>query len=223
MCGRFSLVTDITAFLQQVGVPLPQGFARPVRFNVSPSQAVVGLVADPVVRLEAMEWGFVPSWAKPDAPQKPVINARVESVREGKPYFRAAFKSGRCVILADGFYEWGVTPEGKQPFRIQTKDRGVFAMAGLVGHPHLPDGDERTTCAIITLPANDFMQNIHDRMPAILRAQDLRTWLDPKTPAPELFHALEPFPSDDMTAYRVSLAVNNPRNDTPVCIESIDP
>jgi len=221
MCGRFTLASDLGEFLSLFDLEAPPELQHPRRYNVAPSQPVITIVADPRPRLEVMEWGFVPSWARPDANVRSVINARVESLAEKKPYFRGAFNSARCVIMADGFYEWKKEKGGKHPYHIGLKDEGVFGFAGLWSMPRSGDGSDRTTCAIITLPANDFMRGIHDRMPAILRTPDLSVWLDPKARPKELFDALEPIPSERMTAHEVSTLVNDPRHDLPDCIRPI--
>ncbi len=224
MCGRYTLATDIGEFLTLFDLDVPEELAHARRYNIAPSQPVVAVVADPTPRLEVLEWGFVPSWARPDAEMRSVINARVESLVEEKPYFKGAFRSARCILLADGFYEWKKESggKGKRPYRIGLKDGGIFAMAGLWSMPRTADGSERATCAIITVPANTYMRDIHDRMPAILRTDDLSAWLDPKARSAELFKLLEPYPSKEMAAFEVGVLVNNPRNDTPECIRPIE-
>ncbi len=221
MCGRYTIVTDIDDFLEQLGIPFPEELAHPRRYNVAPSQAVLALVADPTPRIELMEWGFVPSWAKPDRKMHAVINARADSVAEGKPYFRGAFRSGRCAILADGFYEWKKVGSQKQPYRITLDSGGLFAMAGLWSWVNTGDGSEHATCAIITVDANEMMAPIHDRMPAIMHVPDVPVWLDPKSKERDLLAILEPYPSDELRAYEVSRAVNSPANDTEQCIEPV--
>jgi putative SOS response-associated peptidase YedK len=220
MCGRFTLASDIDKFLEQIGLAIPEQLAHPRRYNIAPSQPVLGIVADPHPRVEVMEWGYLPIWAKPDTKQ--VINARIESIAEGKPYYRGAFKSARCAILADGFYEWKKDDGGKRPYRIGLRDGGVFTMAGLWSRVHTGDGSERATCAIVTIPPNELMKGIHDRMPAILQPEDLTIWLDPKARERDLFAAVEPYPASAMRAYEVSLAVNSPAHDLPDCIRPID-
>jgi putative SOS response-associated peptidase YedK len=221
MCGRYTLTQDVGKLLDQLEIEFPRELEHPRRYNIAPSQPVVALVADPRPRIEVMEWGYIPTWAKPGANMRSVINARVESIVEGKPYFRGAFKSARCALLADGFYEWKKEKGEKHPYRIGLADGGLFALAGLWSTPHMEDGAERPSCAIITVPANDFMRPIHDRMPAILDTSDILMWLDPKAKERDLYAALEPFPSERMRAYEVSTVVNNPRHDLPDCIKSI--
>jgi putative SOS response-associated peptidase YedK len=221
MCGRYTLATDLEEFLSELGLDFPPEVAHPRRYNISPSQPVLGIVADPHPRIEIMEWGFIPGWAKPDRPMKPVINARVESIEEKKPYFRGAFHSARCAVIADGFYEWMKRGKEKHPYRIMLKDQRPFAMAGLWSYLNIGDGTERATCAIITTRPNELMQGIHDRMPAIIDTADIPHWLDPKTRERDLFSLLEPFPADRMKAYEVGRQVNSPGNDNPDCIKGI--
>lgn len=222
MCGRYTLVKNVAQLFQQLAIEFPAEIAEPRRYNVAPSQPILAIVADPHPRVEFLEWGFIPTWARPGAGVHAVINARAESVIEGKPYFRGAFRSARCVLLADGFYEWKKERAGKRPFRICLRDGSVFAMAGLWSSPHLSDGAEHPTGAVITVEPNELMRPIHDRMPAILHLRDVPLWLDPTARDRELIPLLVPFPAEEMTAYEVGTIVNNPRNDTPECIEPVN-
>ena len=180
----------------------------------------MGLIADPEPRLDVMEWGFIPSWAKEEGKFKPVINARGESVAE-KPYFRGAFRSNRCAILADGFYEWKREGQDKHPHRITLEDGGIFAMAGVRSERITSDGSESITCAIITTGPNELMADIHNRMPVILPPEEVQVWLDRETPPRELEAMIASYPAEKMTAYEVSRLVNNPRNDSPECIKPV--
>lgn len=220
MCGRFTLATDLEDYLKRFRLELPEELLHPRLYNIAPSLPVLGLVADPELRPDVMEWGFVPSWAKEEAKMRAVINARAESLAE-KPYFRGAFRSNRCAILADGFYEWKKEGKEKHPYRITLKDRGVFAMAGVRSERILADGTEKITCAIITTGPNELMEDLHDRMPLILPAEEVPHWLDRETPMRELEEMLRPYPAEEMTAYEVGKGVNNPRHDTPDCIRPI--
>jgi len=222
MCGRYTLTSDIGEFLAEWGISVPEALAHPRRYNVAPSQPVLTVVADPHPRLEVMEWGFVPTWAKPDSGMKPVINARVESLVEKKPYYRGAFKSARCAVVADGFYEWKKMDGGKQPYRICRTDGGLFAMAGLWSHASIHGGGEQLTCAIVTVEPNDLMRTLHNRMPALLRPDDVRVWLDPKSAERDLYGALEPYPTEDLRAYAVGRGVNSPFHDDPSLIQPLD-
>ena len=151
----------------------------------------------------------------------PVINARIETVAE-KPLFRDLLQTNRCLVPADGFYEWKKDRGGKRPYRIGLRDGGVFTMAGLWSRVHTGDGSEHATCAIVTIPPNDLMKGIHDRMPALIQPEDLQVWLDPKASERDLLAAMEPYPASSMRAYEVSTAVNSPARDLPDCIRPID-
>ncbi|MCB0714326.1 MAG: SOS response-associated peptidase [Ignavibacteriae bacterium] len=221
MCGRFSLASDLQEFLEQFKLELPEELLHPRLYNIAPSQPVVGLVADPEPRIEVMEWGFVPSWAKDDGKFKPVINARGESVAE-KPYFRGAFRNSRCAILADGFYEWKREGNEKRPHWITLEDGEIFAMAGVQSHRHSPDGSEHVTCAIITTTPNELMKDIHNRMPVILPTEEIGIWLDRETRAQDAEGMLIPYPAEKMKAREVSQYVNNPRHGSAQCIAPVE-
>ena len=220
MCGRYTLATDVSAYLLELELQVPEELRHPRRYNIAPSQPVLGVVADPRPRVEIMEWGYIPSWAKPDRAMKPVINARGETIAE-KPYFRGAFRSSRCAVLADGFYEWRKEGKGKQPYRITMHGGGIFAMAGLWSNMHDEHGSHRATCAIVTVGANTVMKPIHDRMPLILDVSALQMWLDPKASSRDLESMLAPPPAEWIETYEVSTIVNSPANDHAACIEGI--
>lgn len=169
-------------------------------------------------------WGLIPSWAKDPQIGARLINARSETVAE-KPAFRTAFQRRRCLVLADGFYEWQRRPKGKQPFYFQVRsdvDRPLFAFAGLWEHWESSEGDTIDSCTILTTEPNALLRSIHDRMPVILQPQDYQLWLDPTVQKPELLlPLLRPYCSEQMTGYPVSSKVNNPRHDRPDCIEPI--
>jgi putative SOS response-associated peptidase YedK len=220
MCGRYTLATDVEEYLRLLELEVPDELAHPRRYNIAPSQPVLGIVADPHPRIEIMEWGYVPSWARPGVELKAVINARGETIAE-KPYFRGAFRSSRCAVLADGFYEWRKVGREKHPYRITLKDGGVFAMAGLWSDRHDAHASHRATCAIVTVGANEVMKPIHDRMPLILDVPALEVWLDPRATSRELTPLLAPPPSEMFTAYEVSTVVNSPAYDRRECIEGI--
>lgn len=220
MCGRYTLATDVREYLLQLELEVPEELGSPRRYNIAPSQPILGVVADPHRRIEILEWGYIPSWARPGQELKPVINARGETIAE-KPYFRGAFRSARCAILADGFYEWRKEGKVKQPYRITLTDGGVFAMAGLWSSLNDEHGSHHVTAAIVTVGANETMKPIHDRMPLILDPDQLELWLDPKATSRELDDLLEPPPAETIRAYEVSTMVNSPKNDRPDCIEGI--
>ena len=193
------------------------------RYNIAPSQEspVVTVKEDNRV-LIMMRWGLIPFWAKEASIGYKMINAKAETVHE-KPSFRKSFKDKRCLVLADGFYEWTKTDKkNKIPFRFVLKTKEPFAFAGLWDAWKTPEGEMLLTFTIITTNANELMEPIHDRMPVILHEKDEALWLDPEfKDANKLTALLKPFPSDKMEAYRVSTIVNSPKNDTPKCIEPV--
>jgi len=200
------------------------------RFNVAPTQAVLAVRRSQGIRQASLlHWGLIPSWADDAAIGNRMINARAETVAD-KPAFRAAFKRSRCLIVADGFYEWQKTGRAKQPFYIQLADDRPFAFAGLAEHWHRGDLTI-DSCTIITTTANELMAPIHDRMPVILRPDDYDHWLGGEQAAggakeqqhekEMVLSLLRPFPAELMRAYPVSTLVNSPRNENPACIEAV--
>lgn len=196
------------------------------RFNVAPTQEIAAVVVEGGRRvLKRLRWGLVPRWADSSAAAHHMINARAETVAE-KPAFREALRQRRCLIPADGFYEWRKEPvgKGKTPMCIQLRDRSVFAFAGLWERWRGADGRELESCAIITVPANEKIAAIHDRMPAILRREDEDAWLDPAITDPAaLLPLLKPLPPEAMVMHEVSPRVNKPEVDEPSLIDEADP
>jgi putative SOS response-associated peptidase YedK len=221
MCGRFTLRTPASAVAEAFGL-LPFPDLQP-RYNIAPSQAVaaVRLGADDKRELALLRWGLIPSWADDPAIGYKMINARGESVAT-KPSFRKAFKQRRCLIAADGFYEWQKSEGKKQPFYIRLKSERPFAFAGLWEH-WAREGQEIDSCTIITTDANELMAPIHNRMPVIVDPADYTLWLEPAVQDIERLQPLiRPFPADEMTAFKVSTVVNNPRNETDKCVEAVN-
>ena len=218
MCGRYTLRTPIDVLAEGFEIQEYPSSITP-NYNVAPTQEVAGLVEEEEKRkLEMFHWGLIPSWAKDPAIGNKMINARAETVSE-KPSFRSAFKKRRCLILADGFYEWQKTDDGKQPYYIKMQDDSPFAFAGLweVWDKY---GEEIRSGTIITTDANDLMNEIHHRMPVILHPEDYGLWLDPDFDEKEALTALlKPYPSDAMEAYPVSRRVNKPANNEPSVLE----
>ena len=217
MCGRFTLATPgqtiAEAFELQAAPEL-----KP-RYNISPTQPVAVIRAVGAGReLAMLHWGLIPSWSKDAAIGSRMINARGETVAE-KPSFRTPFRSRRCLILADGFYEWKRDGERKQPYHICMADRRPFAFAGLWDRWAPRDGEPVESCTIVTTAPNELMAPIHDRMPVILPAAAHARWLDPTVREKErLQELLQPFDASSMRACPVSPRVNNPRNDDRDCI-----
>lgn len=223
MCGRFTLRLPPTE-LVKVFALLREPVLSP-RFNVAPTQSV------PVIRqtggdreLVLMRWGLIPSWAKDAALGASLINARAETVAE-KPSFRSAFKKRRCLIPADGFFEWQKTGgKTKQPFFIGLRDDQPFALAGLWERWEKGPEGPVESCTVLTTSPNELLAEIHDRMPVILPEATWDLWLDPEIQdAIALQSLLVPFPADEMQCYPVSTVVNSPRNDVPECIASVEP
>ena len=221
MCGRYTLRVS-PAELAEIFAVLNSIEWSP-RYNVAPTQIV------PAVRpvressgreLALVRWGLIPSWADDPKIGSGLINARAESVAT-KPAFRSALRKKRCLIPADGFYEWKAIPsqKTKQPYLITVKDQPVFAFAGLWEHWTSPEGQRLDTCTIITTDANELMSSVHDRMPVILDRTDYDRWLNRDCQDPqEVLPLLKPFPSDRMQLVPVSTLVNSPRNDVPECV-----
>ena len=220
MCGRFTLRTS-PADLTQIFRLLEEPLWLP-RFNIAPTQSV-GVVResdDGGREFALLRWGLIPSWAKDPAIGSRMINARAETVAT-KPSFRAAFKRRRCLIPADGFYEWKKTDgKNKQPYLIGMEKDEPFAFAGLWEHWQSADGSEVQSCTIITTSANDLLAELHDRMPVILDEDDYDRWLDPRQEDKEQLQSLlVPLVSDRLRFYPVRTLVNSPKNDVPDCVE----
>lgn len=222
MCGRFVIKADPdqiqAAFkLEEVTTPIEPNY------NVAPTQTVVTVVQrDGRNVLEAMRWGLIPVWAKEMGIGAKMINARAETVTD-KPTFKRPLKSQRCLIVADGFYEWPKKGKSKDPVFIHCKAKGPFGFAGLYDTWKSQDGERLTSCTIITTSANELMKPIHDRMPVILPKTAYKRWLDPSNQdLDELVELLQPYPANKMLAYRVSTLVNSTRNNSPDLIRPVD-
>jgi putative SOS response-associated peptidase YedK len=222
MCGRFTLIApgEAVADLFQ----LPETPILAPRFNIAPTQPIAAVRVSSIGgdrELTHFHWGLIPRWAKDPKIGSRMINARSETAAE-KPSFRAAFKYRRCLVPADGFYEWQKLNGGKQPVRIQMDDGGLFAIAGLWEHWISADGSEIESCTLLTTEPNDFLRPIHNRMPVIISPDDFDLWLDPGAQHPgEVQHLLRAYPAEAMSHYPVSTHVNNPRNEDPLCIEPL--
>nr|WP_090843502.1 SOS response-associated peptidase [Alkalicoccus daliensis] len=221
MCGRFTFITDI----ETLGLRYDLGNAEKIetapRYNVAPTQSIVTIVHDGKHhKAGKLRWGLIPSFAKDTKMSAKMINARAETLDE-KPSFKKLLSRRRCVIVADSFYEWKKIEGKKQPYRIQVKDQPIFAMAGLWDRWQSENGEEINSCTIITTEANDFMQDLHHRMPVILSKEAESIWLDRSvTEAEKLKPLLQPF-AGEMTAYEVPVTVNSPQNDDPSVIEAV--
>lgn len=222
MCGRYQLTSPIEAMTEHYNAyALAEVLDLPPRYNVAPTMPVPIVVryaeAPDRRSLTAAKWGLIPFWAKDEKIGSRMINARAEEAAE-KPAYRAAMKYRRCIVPADGFYEWraGTTP--KQPFLIRRRDRKPLAFAGLWELWR----DELQSCAVLTTSPNETMAPIHNRMPVILEPADFDRWLDPQQRDPAAVRdLLKPAPADVLEAVPVSTYVNSPKNEGPMCIESM--
>ncbi len=219
MCGRYTLSVPAGALAEEFGLtgPLPE---VPSRYNIAPTQEVAAVLANGGRHLEMLRWGLIPPWADDPGIGSRMINARSETAAE-KPSFRSAFKRRRCLIPADGFYEWQRTGNGKQPYYIHMKDGSSFAFAGL-WESWGKGVEEIRTCTILTTEANELVGEVHQRMPVIVAPENYEIWLDPDLhDANRLTPLPTPYPSEALEAYPVSRFVNSPSNDGERCVESI--
>lgn len=221
MCGRYTDTKRDKQFLTRIGVQEQSEFFP--RYNLAPTQEAWVAVRgeDGVVRLRKMRWGLVPFWSKEASGGAKMINARSESVAE-KPAYRAAFRQRRCLVLADGFYEWRATSRGKVPHYIRLKDGRPFVFAGLWETWKGEAGPLETFC-ILTGGANELVSEVHDRMPVILQEEHALKWLDPEAKPDELKGIFKPYPATEMEHYPVSKLVNSPANESPECIACAPP
>jgi putative SOS response-associated peptidase YedK len=213
MCGRFVRITPIPVIAKKFKAKQLFADLAP-SYNIAPSQEIVIINDEGVRQLVQCTWGFIPSWAKDPSIGNKMINARSETVAE-KPAFRSAFKKKRCLVIADGFYEWKTEGKRKFPMYIRLKSKEPFGFAGLYNVWKAPDGNQICTCTIITTEANEAVKPIHDRMPVILTRDKEEIWIDPATEDKEmLVGILKPYPSEEMEAYEVSTKVNFPQYNT---------
>ncbi len=223
MCGRFTLTNvDPNVIAQAFSLDTPPQELSP-RYNVAPTQPVASVLqnAEHKNQFAWMTWGLIPSWSKDASIASKLINARAETLPE-KPSFRSALGKRRCLILADGFYEWKANgKQPKTPMRITLEDGGLFAFAGLYEHWTDPaSGEKLTTCTIITTEPNELMASIHNRMPAILPPEHYAAWLDyTVTDSAKVMPLLTPYPANQMAAYPVARLVNNARAEGPELIQ----
>ena len=219
MCGRFTLSSDLDDLQGRFGFKARDLEYRP-RYNIAPTQPVIVVTLDPKIgarRAELMRWGLVPFWAKDLKIGYRMINAQSETAAT-KPAFRAAFRKRRCLILADGFYEWRKDGKEKIPTYISQRSKSPFAFAGLWENWVSPEGDHIKSCTILTTTANELIQPIHNRMPVILSQETEPLWLDSKTEDYEnLSPLLLPAPAEELTTIIVSNLVNSARNEGEEC------
>jgi len=221
MCGRFTLTINPDQLQQQFGLSEPPPREMAPRYNIAPTQAVAVIANNSDRKLELFQWGLIPSWAKDPKIGSKMINARAETLAE-KPSFRTALKRRRCLVVADGFYEWKKTGSGKTPMYIQLKDGQPFGFAGLWEAWQSPEDGLIKTCTIITTTPNALLAGIHDRMPVILPREAYDQWLAPEElPAVETLPLLQPYDAALMRAVPVSTRVNSPAVDSAELIQPV--
>jgi putative SOS response-associated peptidase YedK len=224
VCGRFTLTADPQALRQAfpfLHLPESQAQQIPPRYNIAPTQPVAVIANNRADYLDFFVWGLIPSWAKDPSIGSRMINARAETLAE-KPSFRTALKRRRCLIPADGFYEWRTEGKIKAPMYIRLASGQPFALAGLWDNWHAPDGSEIRSCTIITGRPNALVAPIHDRMPIILPPDAYDLWLAAAEQDPrDLLPLLQPFDPAQMEAYPVDRRVNSPAQDSPACIQPL--
>ena len=220
MCGRYTLTKEERRLQERYGIIEHEPFQP--RFNICPTQDAPVLLIDENPKIKSLRWGLIPFWAKDAKIGNSLINARCETIHE-KPPYRAAFKKRRCLIPADGFYEWMKVPGGKQPMHIRLKNGEPFAFAGVWEFWKNAEEKPLLTFSIVTTEPNELLAQVHNRMPVIVAQNDYDQWLDPKLTAREQLESLfRPYPAEAMEFYPISTMVNNPRIEHPKCIERIE-
>ncbi len=220
MCGRFTLSKEVEELQGRFGFD-GNGLSHPPSYNIAPTQTVLAVTNGSGRRASQMRWGLIPPWARSASGASRMINARAETVAE-RPAFRSAFSRRRCLVLADGYYEWRRNGKSRTPFRITIASGEPFAFAGLWETWRDPAGETVMSCAIITTTANSLLSPIHDRMPVILPPHLEALWLDHNVQDSGLLgSALASYPADSMRAYEVSPLVNSVRNNGPELAASL--
>jgi putative SOS response-associated peptidase YedK len=214
MCGRFVRFSPIPKLIKRFKIEHLTPIELKKSHNISPSQDVLIVNKELKRQLIIARWGFIPSWVKDPSVGNNIINARAETIAK-KPSFRHAFKKTRCLIIADGFYEWMKAGPRKTPMFIHTVSNKAFALAGLYNIWTSPENETIYTCTIITTQANELIKPFHDRMPVILSKGDEDLWLDTKAEDDDLQSLLVPYDPDEMEAWEVAPAVNRPGFDRP--------
>lgn len=216
MCARFFLFADKSDLMEEFDLSEVSDEIHP-RYNIPPASDILAVLdVDNKRQLRFLKWGFIPFWAKDESIGQKLINAKAETILE-KPSFRSAFKSSRCIIPVNGFYEWKQEGKYKQPYAIKSREDKLLGLAGIWEQW---DKQERPleTCAIITTSPNKLIEPLHNRMPVIISKADYSIWLDSATPIEAVQHLLKPYPDELLTAYPVDRKVGNPRNSDVSCI-----
>ncbi|ETT37036.1 hypothetical protein C161_11023 [Paenibacillus sp. FSL R5-192] len=222
MCGRFTITDPLDAIMDRYYAFIADGFDYKPNYNAAPMQYIPTIIGSKDGnRLGSLRWGLVPVWAKDDKIGNKLINARAETLAE-KPAFKRLISSKRCIIPTNGFYEWKKEGSAKQPMRILMKDDRLFSLAGLYDTWTDPDGNKLSTCTIITTEPNSLMEDIHNRMPVILRPEDEAEWLGKDNDdVQSLLGLLKPYEASAMRAYEVPKEVGNVRNNNEDLLKSI--
>ncbi len=222
MCGRFVLFSSVRKIAREFDVD-PGDIAFSPAYNIAPTQEILIVLAEERYKLIRSRWGFIPPWSKEANTGYKMINARAETLAD-KPSFKSAIRKHRCLVVADGFYEWKQEGKEKKPFYIHLKSGRPFGFAGLYSYWQSPDGGLICTSTIITTDANSMMAPIHKRMPAIIPAGKRGEWLDPELlDERRIMHLLVPYAADELEAYNVSGRVNSPNNNSPDNLRPVQP
>ncbi|OXM88112.1 SOS response-associated peptidase [Paenibacillus rigui] len=228
MCGRYTITVTLEELMLRFllgNAPVVGGYVP--RYNVAPGQWIPAILGDTPAaasqqpmprRLGELRWGLVPSWSQEESSGGKPMNLRLETAQQ-KPAFRRMLERKRCIVPADGFFEWKTGGKQKQPVRFMLKDRSLFGMAALYDTWGMADGTKLHTCAILTTEPNEVVAKVHTRMPVILRHEDESVWLNRSmTSAEELLPLCKPYAAKEMISYEVDPVVGNVRNDGPECI-----
>lgn len=218
MCGRFSRKATLQAIVDEFEIEEVSGTIEP-SYNIAPGQEIAVILKDESRKLGLLKWGLIPAWSKDPKIGYRMINARAETLAE-KPSFKHPLRRKRCLIVADGFYEWKKEGKQKIPMYIFLKDQKPFVFAGLWDTWTSPEGKKISTCTIITTEPNKLLKKIHNRMPVILPKEHIEDWLDRSVEDEQrVLPLLQPYRDDEMDVYEVSRLVNSPKNNTPECIK----
>ena len=221
MCGRFSRKATLQAIVDEFEIDEVNGAIEP-SYNIAPGQEIAVILKDDSRKLGLLKWGLIPGWAKDPRIGNRMINARAETLAE-KPSFKHPVRRKRCLIVADGFFEWKKEGKQKIPMYIFLKDQKPFVFAGLWDTWTSPEGKKVSTCTIITTEPNKFMEKIHNRMPVILPRDHIDIWLNREVQDEHrVLPLLKPYPEKEMDAYEVSRMVNSPKNNSPQVIQKVE-
>jgi putative SOS response-associated peptidase YedK len=220
MCGRYTITTTAEALAERFHATLAPGVAMTPSYNAAPTQKLPVILSDHPEQITVAPWGYLLEGVRDTGVVKPLINARAETVAQS-PLFKPAFSARRCLVLADGFYEWKRVGGRSVPYRFVLTTEEPFAMAGIWSRSILASGTVHTSFAILTTEPNTVVRPIHDRMPVILRAEDEEDWLNSQLSLEEAQSLLVPYPAEKLTAYEVSSQVNFPRYNRPEAVQPV--